>query len=112
MLKEKWEMTYNQYCEYILENSKYKEIYKRDKIKWENKKNNLLDEWYQILQDRAEVGDIPEIVVRDMIKRIGKNIVLRIFRGTKEKGLCSWKRTQIKKQYRESEVDNLRKIIN
>ena len=111
MKKEKWEMTYNQYCENWLNNNKYASSYKKDTIKWNAKKKELLNEYYKLLQDRAEIGDIPEIVIRSLIKEIGEDQVVRIFRGTKEKGLYSWQQTQIKKQYRESEIENLRKLV-
>lgn len=112
MKKEKWEMTFNQYCEDFLNNSKYKEKYKSNKTLWEGQKKLLLDKWYKLLQERAEEGDIPEIVIRSLVKEIGESTVRRIFRGTKEKGLYSWEQTQIKKQYRETNKENQHKCTD
>jgi hypothetical protein len=99
---ELWKLTYNQYCENWLNNSRYKEAYKADSKKWENKKKDLKIEWICILEQRAEEGDIPEKVIRCLIDIIGQETVLRTFRGVKEKGLKSWQQTQTNKLYRET----------
>ena len=101
---ELWEMTYNQYCEYWLNTNKYKHQYKNDRQKWENKKQDLKLKWISILEERAEIGDIPEQVIRSLVNLVGKEVVLRTFRGTKGKGLQSWLQTQKNKIYREKSM--------
>jgi len=108
---ELWELTYIQYCNHYLENCKYKKAYKASPEKWESKKKDLLLDWNNILLERAEIGSIPEKVIRSYVNIFGEKETRRIFRGTKEKGLYSWEQTQIKKQYRESELVNIRKIV-
>jgi hypothetical protein len=107
---ESWKLTYNQYCENWLENNKYKAAYKADQVKWENKKKDLKIEWICLLEERAEDGDLPEKVIRCLVDMVGRESVLRTFRGTKEKGLTSWLQTQTNKIHRESIIENLRKL--
>ncbi len=109
---EKWELTFQQYREDYLENCKYKETYKKDPVKWEMKKMELIKQWEDILLERAEIGSIPEKVIRSYVNMFGEKATRRIFRGVKEKGLQEWEQTQVKKQYRESNIENLRKCIN
>jgi len=109
--KELYEMTFNQFCENWLNNSKYANKYKNNNKVWEDKKKDLFREWDQVLETRAEIGDIPEIVIRNLISIVGQESVLRTFRGTKEKGLYSWFETQKRIQHRESNINNLRKTV-
>lgn len=112
MNKELWEMTFNQYCENFLNTNRYAKKYKENPTMWEGKKQDLLESWWQLLQDRAEIGDIPEIVIRSAVNIFGESKIRRIFRGTKEKGLQSWEQTQQNKVYREDIIDNLRQCEN
>ena len=108
---ELWELTYIQYCNNWLENSKYKKAYKASPEKWESKKRDLLQDWINILYARAEIGSISEKVIRSYVNLFGEKDTRRIFRGTKEKGLYDWEQTQIKKIYRDSELTNIKQIV-
>ena len=94
---EIWEMTYKQYCEYYIENSRYKDSIKNSKSQLESTKNSCLNRWVKSLEERAEIGDIPEKVIRVYVDMFGENQLKRVFRGIKSKGLKSWEETQIKK---------------
>jgi len=109
---ELWKLTYIQYCNHFLENNKYKNAYKSNPEKWESKKKDLLKDWENVLLERAEVGNIPEVVIRSYVKMFGEPTTRRIFRGTKGKGLEEWEQTQIKKALRENILDNQRKCEN
>jgi len=106
-----WELTYIQFCNNFLKNNKYKNAYKANHEKWESKKKDLLLDWVNILYERAEVGSIPEKVIRSYVNLFGEKTTRRMFRGRKEKGLEAWEQAQIKKQYRESELTNIKKIV-
>jgi hypothetical protein len=107
-----WELTYIQFCENWLENSKYKKSYKANQTMWEGKKKELLKQWEDILLQRAEVGSIPEKVIRSYVNMFGEEATRRIFRGVKAKGLEEWEQTQMRKISRESILENLRKCEN
>lgn len=104
-----WELTYNQFCNNWLENSKYKKAYKGNPVMWEGKKRELLKQWEDVLLQRAEVGSIPEKVIRSYANLFGESATRRIFRGTKGKGLQEWEQTQTRKVLGESILENLRK---
>lgn len=108
MNKEIWEMTFNQYCKEFLNSNRYGAKYKKNPAMWEGKKNDLYKVWEQALEDRAEIGDIPEVVIRSLVNIVGVESVRRTFRGVKEKGLKSWERTQINKVLRENVKENLK----
>lgn len=105
---EKYQMTYIQFCENWLENSKYRETYKAKTAMWDAKKIDLKQEWVNILFGRAAEGSIPEVVIRSYVNMFGEDQTRRNFRGTLEKGLIEWEATQIKKIYREPYKENLR----
>lgn len=107
----KWELTYNQFCQDFLDNNKYKKAYLAKPETWENKKKDLLIQWQNILFNRAEIGSIPEIVIRSYVNIFGEELTRRQFRGTKEKGLADWLITQTKKQLRESVKENYSKLV-
>ena len=58
-----------------------------------------------------KIGSIPEKVIRSYVNIFGEKTTRRIFRGRLEKGLYEWEQTQIKKQYRESELTNIKQIV-
>lgn len=106
-MKEKYEMTFNQYCEDFL-NGRYGSKYRENKKLWEQfKETNLKEKWVNILLKRAEEGTIPEIVMRSYVNMFGEARARRIFRGRLEKGIELWEQTQINKVYRENVIDNL-----
>jgi transposase-like protein len=92
-----------------LNTNKYAKAYKTNSQLWEGKKRELFKQWEQTLENRAEEGDIPEIVIRSLVNIVGIESVLRTFRGTKEKGLNSWQQTQKNKIHRETIKENLHK---
>lgn len=106
---ELWEMTFKQFCENWLNNSRYKDKYKKDATRWNNKKRDLQLQWISILEERAEEGTIPEKVIRSFVNMFGEEQTRRTFRGVKEKGLELWNQTQTKKALRENIIENLRK---
>jgi len=108
---ELYKLTYIQFCNHFLATNKYRKAYKADPRKWEWKKKDLLKDWENILLQRAEVGSIPEKVIRSYVNLFGEKIVRRMFRGTTEKGLQDWEQTQIKKICRELELTNIRQIV-
>jgi len=92
-----WEMTYNQYLNYTIDNSKYKNAIKSNPKQLEATKNSCLQKWVNALEERAEIGSIPEKVIRTYIIIFGEKQTRRIFRGVKAKGLEAWEQTQINK---------------
>lgn len=108
---ESWQLTYIQFCENWLKNNKYKKAYQTNPEKWENKKRDLLKDWEDILLERAEIGSIPEKVIRSYVNLFSEKRARSMFRGRKEKGLQEWEQTQIKKQHREPVIENLRKLV-
>ena len=108
---ELYKLTYIQFCNHFLNTNKYSKTYKTNPDKWEWKKKDLLKDWENILLQRAEIGSIPEKVIRSYVNLFGKKTARRMFRGTTEKGLQDWEQTQIKKIYRDSELTNIRQIV-
>ena len=100
-------MTLKQYVDSWLENSKYKDKYKRLHVIWNKKQEELRKQWEEELQKRSEIGDIPEKVIRSYVAIHGEQITRHVFRGKRAKGLQSWEETQIKKLYREGVRENL-----
>lgn len=94
---EAWEMTYKQYCDYTINNSKYKQAIKSNPKQLEATKNICLQKWVNALEERAEQGSIPEKVIRSYVNMFGEEQTRRIFRGTKAKGLEAWEQTQVNK---------------
>jgi hypothetical protein len=95
--KEIWEMTYEQYCTNYIENSKYSKAIKSNETQLKATRNICLTNWTKALEERAEIGSIPEIVIRAYVKMFGEEQTKRVFRGTKEQGLKEWRQTQINK---------------
>ncbi len=95
--KQIWEMTYEQYCTNYIENNRYSKAIKGNKNQLEFTKKSCLQKWINALEERAEIGSIPEIVIRAYVKLFGEEQTRRVFRGTKEQGLEDWKQTQINK---------------
>ena len=108
---ELYKLTYIQFCNHFLNTNKYSKAYKANSNAWEWKKRDLLKDWENILLQRAEVGSIPEKVIRSYINLFGEKVTRRMFRGTTEKGLQDWEQTQIKKICRELELTNIRQIV-
>jgi len=108
---ELYKLTYIQFCNHFLNTNKYSKAYKANSKIWEWKKKDLLKDWENILLQRAEVGSIPEKVIRSYVNLFGEKTARRIFRGTTEKGLQEWEQTQIKKICRQSELTNLKQIV-
>jgi len=90
---ENYEMTFKQFCENWLENSKYKTKYIADAKTWERHKMSILyPKWEKVLLERAEVGPIPSDVLISF-NRINKNeeFMFRLFRGKYSKGIQDFK---------------------
>ena len=85
-------MTFKQFCEYTLENCKYKKTYLEKPEVWENhKRSNLFPKWEKILLERAEVGPIPSDVIMSFIRLSDENTMYRTFRGVWAKGIQNFK---------------------
>ncbi len=95
--KQIWEMTYEQYCTNYIENSKYTKAIKSNKNQLDSTRKSCLQKWIKALEERAEIGSIPEIVIRAYVKMFGEEQTKRVFRGIKEQGLKDWMQTQINK---------------
>jgi len=108
---ELYKLTYIQFCNHFLATNKYSKAYKAKPEIWESKKKDLLQDWINILYERAEFGSIPEKVIRSYVNLFGEKVTRRMFRGILEKGLYEWEQTQIKKIYRDSELTNIRQIV-
>ena len=106
-----WKLTFNQYLDYYINNSKYKNKILENKTQYEATKNICLQKWINELFKRAEVGSIPEIVIRSYIKIFDINQLKINFRGIKQKGLQEWEETQKKKQYKETIKENYKLLI-
>jgi len=83
----KYEMTYEQFCENWLENAKYKKSYLNDSKLWEGKKRNLFLNWEKVLLERAEIGSIPENVLMSFISMSDEKTMFRTFKGVWAKGI-------------------------
>jgi hypothetical protein len=84
---EKWQMTFNQYCEDYLKNCRYRAAYEADRKKWENKKRDLLNGWVEELKTRALVGPLSSPVIVSFIRQFDEALLYRTFRGIYEKGI-------------------------
>jgi hypothetical protein len=84
---EKWQMTFEEYCNYRLESCKYKESYLKKPELWEAKKRDLLNDWRKELSQRAKVSTIPLNVLKSFGEIFGVSDITRTFRGVYGKGI-------------------------
>lgn len=90
-MKEKWEMTFPQYCQDYLESCRYRAAYEANPQKWENKKQYLLNDWVNVLKERAKVGPIPSPVIMSYIRQFGERALFSVFRGVYEPGISHFR---------------------
>jgi hypothetical protein len=88
---KKYELTFNQYCEDWLNNSRYKESYLKNSMLWNNKREQLLKEWVKELENAAIENIIPSDVLMSYIRIFGENALFSTFRGVHLKGIQNFR---------------------
>ena len=89
------EMTFKQYCNDFLNNSKYGKKYLNDELLWNGKREQLKLEW----KEKVLMMECPakEIVIRSFIEEFGIDSINSVFRGSKEIIKENWLKTQVNK---------------
>ena len=101
---ELWEMTFKQYKEYLLENSKYKEMYKLKPILWQQREREHFIQWESILLTRAEVDVIPSDVLMSYVRQTSEGELFRRFRGVTSKGIQNFRIPKSIRDLRQEEI--------
>ena len=91
MEKEKWEMTFPQYCQDYLENCRYKAAYEADPRKLPALYATLLPAWVSELMERAQIGPIPSPVLMSFIRQFDEGVLFRTFRGNCAPGISRFR---------------------
>lgn len=89
--KEKWEMTFPQYCQDYLANCRYKAAYEADPKKLPALYATLLPAWVKELEERAQAGPIPSPVLMSFIRQFDEGVLFRTFRGNCAPGISRFR---------------------
>lgn len=85
-----YEMTFKQYRDYLLENSKYKQTYIIKPEKWEEKLNQHKIQWEEILLNHALENVLLTKVIQSYIRSFNEKRLYSIFRGVYQKGVSDY----------------------
>lgn len=87
-------MTFKQYCDNYLENSRYGAKYKElglNSDQWKECKGNLLIKWKEEVLKHAENYPLETKVIVSWGRQFGEWTIFRTFRGKYEKGIKNYK---------------------
>lgn len=90
-------LTYKQYVENYIDNSKYKEKYLQNKKLMDWKKEDLKQDWVNYLIEKAKAEVFPHWVCQDFIRRFGEKMFFRVFRGVSAKGISEFRVPKLNK---------------
>ncbi len=85
-----WKMTSKEFINESLKLNKYQETIKKDPNRMRQYANTETQKWESLVEKHGEIGRLPDKVIEDYIQLFGEKALLRVFSGTKAKGIEGW----------------------
>lgn len=94
--KNFWEMTCGEFIEFSLSINRYSNEYKKDQELLKDYYIQKTNDWKREVESAGKDNVIPDSVIDDYVSIYGEDVLKRVFRGVREKGISQWEPKDIR----------------